>query len=171
MSCPDGWEAFAKGEKQLWAALQANFSSDQCRYQAPLLREKTKPGFRVCPDMNIRLADQAILDVQHSILDLDRGFALFRTCKSEMEGCIEPARLVWLEDIRHKGEQPGNRAWPQTIANRFYGLVLELAPRYRFGVGAGDHVNRLGTFLQRLHHLREVALLILQVGADDVFAR
>ena len=36
-----------------------------------LLRKKTEPGFRVRRDMNVRLADKAVLDFERSILNLE----------------------------------------------------------------------------------------------------
>src|SRR4029450_1022636 len=67
MAWTGGGKAFRKGKKQPRIAFQANFSSDQCRYQASLLREKTEPSFRVCRDMDVRLADEAIRDLEPSI--------------------------------------------------------------------------------------------------------
>src|SRR5215510_9341053 len=127
MAWTGGGKAFRKGKKQPRIALQANFSSDQCRYQASLLREKTKPGFRVCRDMDVRLTDEAIRDLEPAILDLDRRFACFGACKREVERGVEPTRLVGLEDKGYEAEQPGNRAGPETIADGLHRFVLELS--------------------------------------------
>src|SRR5262249_32153944 len=153
-----GRKAFAEGEKQLRAAFHANFSPEQCRDQAPLLREKAEPGVRVGRDVDVRRADKAILHVEHAIADRDRHVALFGARKREVEGRLEPARLVWLEDIGHKVEQPGDRARPETVAYGLHRLVFEFSPGYRFGVRARHDVDWLGTFLQRLDNLLEVPL-------------
>src|SRR5215470_13034516 len=170
MAWTGGGKAFRKGTKQPRIALQANFSSDQCRYQASLFREKVEPGFRVRRDMDVRLADEAIRDLEPSILDLDRRFTRFGACKSELERCIEPSRLVWLEDIGYEAEQPGNRAGPETIAYGLHRFVLELSSGYRFGVRARHDVDWLGAILQRPYHLLQVPLLVVQVGTDDILA-
>src|SRR4030095_5682488 len=149
MAWTGGGKAFRKGKKQPRIAFQANFSSDQCRYQASLLREKTEPSFRVCRDMEVRLAEQAIRDLEPSIVDLDRSFARFDACKSEMERCVESTRLLWLEDKGYEAEQPGNRAWSETIAYELHRFVLELSPGYRFGVRARHDVDGLGALLPR----------------------
>src|SRR5262245_37224242 len=168
MAWTGGGEAFPKGKQQPRIALQANFSSDQCRYQASLFREKIEPGFRVCRDMDVRLADEAIRDLDPAILDLDRRFACFGACKSEVERCVEPTRLVWLEDKGYEAEQPGNRAWPEAIAYGLHRFVLELSPGYRFGVRARHDVDWLGALLQRPHHFLQVPLLVVQIGTDDI---
>src|SRR5215467_12573107 len=148
MAWTAGGKAFRKGTKQPRIALQANFSSDQCRYQASLFGEKIEPGFRVRRDMDVRLADEAIRDLEPSILDLDRSFACFGACKSEVERGVKPTRLVGLEDKGEEAEQPGNRAWPEAIADGLHCFVLELAPGDRFGVRARHNVDGLGALLQ-----------------------
>src|SRR5262245_51558655 len=170
MAWTGGGKAFRKGKKQPRIAFQANFSSHQCRYQASLFREKIEPGFRVCGDMDVRLADEAICDLEPTILDLDRRLARFGPCKSKVEGCVEPSRLVGLEDKGYEAEQPGNRAWPEAIADGLHRFVLELAPGYRFGVRARHDVDGLGALLQRPHHFLQVPLLVVQVGTDDILA-
>jgi len=52
----------------------------------------------------------------------------------------------------------------------FTGFILEFASRHRFGVRACHYVDWFGALLKRPHYLLEVALLIMQVGADNVFA-
>src|SRR5882724_12244203 len=163
-------KALAECEQQLRVALQADLSRDHCRYQAPLLRQKAEPGLRVCRDVDVRLADKAVGHFERSILDPDRRFAFFGARKGEVDGGIEPARLVWLEDVGHEVEQPGNRARPEATADGLHRLVLELSPGDRFGIGARHYVDGFGPLLQRLHDLLQVALLILQIGADDIFA-
>src|SRR5262249_11919262 len=113
MAWAGGGKAFRKGTQQPRIALQANFSAQQCRYQASLLREKTEPGFRVCRDMDVRLADEAIGDLEPAMADRDRGLVRFGACKSEVERGVEPTRLVGLKDKGHEAEQPGNRAGPE----------------------------------------------------------
>ena len=90
MAWTGGGKAFRKGKKQPRIAFQANFSSDQCRYQASLFREKVEPGFRVRRDMDVRLADEAIRDLEPAIVDRDCRFAHFGACKSEVERGVEP---------------------------------------------------------------------------------
>src|SRR5262245_32216318 len=170
MAWPSGGKALGKGTKQLRVALQANFLTDQCQYQASLLRENTEPSFRVCRDMDVRRADEAIRDLEPAIVDRDRRFARFGACKREVERGVEPTRLVGLEDKGYEAEQPGNRAWPEAIADGLHRFVLELAPGDRFGVRARHDVDGLGALLQRPHHFLQVPLLVVQVGTDDVLA-
>src|SRR6516225_3141395 len=60
-------KAFAEGEQQLWVALEANPSPRHRPNQAFLLRQKTKPRFRVSNDVNVRTAGQAILDFESAV--------------------------------------------------------------------------------------------------------
>src|SRR5215468_346522 len=170
MAWTGGGKAFRKGKKQPRIAFQANFSSDECRYQASLFREKIEPSFRVCRDMDVWLADEAIRDLEPAILDRDRRFACFGACESEVERGVEPTRLIGLEDKGYEAEQPGNRARPEAIAYGLHRFVLELASGYRFGVRAWHDVNWLGALLQRPHHFLQVPLLVVQVGTDDILA-
>src|SRR5262245_10082932 len=108
--------------------------------------------------MNVRLADEAVLYFDRSILNPDRGLALFRSSKGELERGIESVRLVGLEDVGHEVEQPSHRAHSQTIAYGLQCLVFEFPPCNGFGVRARDYINWLGAFLQGFHYFQEVAL-------------
>src|SRR5260370_8581293 len=123
-----GAQAVAKGEKQPGVGLYANFSSDQGQRQALFLGKETEPGFSVGCDIHVRLAGKAVLDVQRSILDRDRGLALFRTGESEMEGGVEAQRLVRLEYEGHEVEQSGDTAHPETIGPTLPRFVLAFSP-------------------------------------------
>ena len=106
-----------------------------------------------------------------SILDRDRGFALFRAGEREMEDGVEPARLVRLEDIRHEVEQAGNRvAACRPLATGFTVLFLNFCRATASASEPAHDIDRLGALLQRPHHLLQVPLLVVQIGADDVFA-
>src|SRR5262245_51134864 len=106
--------------------------------------------------MEVPLADQSLTDLQLSILDPDCNVASLGAGETEVEGRFETARLVRLEDVGHEVEQPRNGAWPQTTTYGLNRFVLELAPCYRFRVGARHYKDRLGTLLQRFHYLPEV---------------
>ena len=56
------------------------------------------------------------------------------------------------------------------LATVFTVLLLELPARHSLCVGSFDDIDRLGALLQRPHHLLQMTLLVLQIGADDVFA-
>src|SRR5437870_188480 len=163
-----GRKAFAEGKKQPRIAFEPNLSCDQCPRKALFLGKETEPGFRVGRDMHIRLAGQAVLDVKRSILDRDRGLALFSSGEREMKSGVEALRLIRLEDVGHEVEQPDNRARLETVADWFHRLILEFLPCHRFGIRACHDVHWLGALLKRPYYFREVALLVLQVGADHV---
>jgi hypothetical protein len=120
--------------------------------------------------VHVRPPGTPIPDIERSIPDRDSSLALLGTGKGKMENGVEPPRLVRLEHVRHEPKQAGNRARPEPVGHRLYNLIFGFPPRHRFGIRAWDDINRLGAFLQRPHHLPKVALLVVKVGADHVFA-
>src|ERR1700730_17944055 len=87
-----------------------------------------------------------------------------------MERRVYATRPVRLEHKPHEVQQSCNRSRPETVADGFHGLVLKFPARHGFGIGAFHHIDRLRTLLKRSHDLRQMALLVMQVGTDDVLA-
>src|SRR5574340_117633 len=102
VACAGGGKALAESKKQPRIAFEPNFSCDQCPRKAFFLGKETEPGFRVGRDMYIRLAGQAVLNVERSILDRDRGLALFSAGEREMKSGVEALRLIRLEEVGHE---------------------------------------------------------------------
>src|SRR5437667_829978 len=144
MPVAGGRKAFAEGKKQLRIAFEPNLSCDQCPRKTLFLGKETEPGFRVGRDMHIRLAGQAVLDIERSILDRDRGLALFSAGEREMKSGVEASRLIRLKYEGHEVQQPGNRARLETAADWLHRLILEFPPSHRFGISACHDVGRLG---------------------------
>ena len=120
--------------------------------------------------MDVRCADQTILDLERSVLDGDCCLAIFRTFKGEMEGGVEAARLIWLEDVRHEVKQSGDGARAQAIGYGFDRLVLKFAVGHSFCIGARYDIDRLSAFLQRSDHFLKVAFFVIQIGADHILS-
>src|SRR5262249_7107799 len=79
MARAGGGEALAEGEKQLGIAFNADLPAQQSQRQALLLGEEAEPGLGIGGHADIRLADQAVLDIERSISDGDRRRALLRS--------------------------------------------------------------------------------------------
>src|SRR5262244_1171151 len=120
-----GRKTLAECKQQPRVASEANLSADQSQRKALLPGQEPEPCLCVGGDAHVRRAEQAVLDVERSIPDGDRGLARFRPGEGEMERGVEAARLVRLERIGHGVKQPGDRARPETVAHGLHRFVLE----------------------------------------------
>ena len=83
---------------------------DQSKRQALLAGEEAKPRLGVGGDAQVRLAVQAVPDLDRAVLDRDGRLALLHAGELEMEDGIETARLVGLKDERQEGQKSADRS-------------------------------------------------------------
>src|SRR5581483_11691430 len=164
-------KALAEGEQEPKVSFKSNLAAEDGERQALFTGEEAKPRLGVGGDTKVGSAVKSILDVERAISDGDGSLSLLGAGEDEMEGGIEPARLIGLEHEGHEGEQSVDGPRPETSGNGFDRLVLELTAGNGRGVRALDHIDRLGAFLERTHDLSQMPLLVRKIGANHVFAR
>src|SRR5262245_22666384 len=111
--------------------------------------------------MDIRLAHEAILNVDCPIPNPDCNFVLLIAGKRELVCRVQSARLIWLEDMGQVRNETGDGSSPESARNSLHCFVLEPPVRYSLRIGAWHDIDRFRTFLQRFNDLAHVALFVL----------
>src|SRR3990172_4183710 len=109
------------------------------------------------------------MDLEGLVPDADCRLAVFLAGKGEVVGGVEAFRRSALKREWQRVQESSNRARSNTVPDLLDSLVGKAAGHVGFGIGTGNHIDRLDLLLQRLDDLVQEFLPVCEEWTDHVF--